>query len=345
MQPTTHKIKWLNSYRGILILSIVLMHMTFIFPVFKPVVQMFSVMRMPAFFFISGYLLSEKYSDIIFFFRRRFRQLIVPYFIFFILTILFWHLVHILTNKEVKSITDLLIGMIYGVPSTGLMSTAIPLWFVLALFLSEMYFITIKKYVKTDFSKLVILTLLGIIGFLLSLYVEYRLPWNADIAFFGVVFYGLGNLAKKYDLFHIITIEKQSIKIWLIILFFSISILISLNTINDYARDLFDNILLSLVGALSGIVALVYVSTFKIIENSRALQYLGSNTYVILAFHNIPIIILSPIIFKSLGLILPSDILYQAVFGLIYLAIVMLTLIPVIFTFNKVLPFVLNKKI
>lgn len=174
---------------------------------------------------------------------------------------------------------------------------------------------------------------------------EHRLPWNADIAFIGVVFYGLGNLAKKYDLFHIITIDQQSIKILLIILLFFISILISLNSVNDYARDLFSNILFSLVGALSGIVALVYVSTFKIIENSRTLQYLGSNTYVILAFHNIPIIVLFPIIFKSLGLTLPSDVLSQAVFGIIYLAIVMLTLIPVIFTFNKVLPFVLNKKI
>lgn len=55
--------------------------------------------------------------------------------------------------------------MIYGVPSSGLMSTATPLWFVLALFLSEIYFITIKKYVKTDIAKLAALTLLGIIGF------------------------------------------------------------------------------------------------------------------------------------------------------------------------------------
>ncbi len=344
MLSETRKIKWLDSYRGILILSIVLIHIIDIFPVFEPAMRMFSVMRMPAFFFISGYLLSEKYTDIIFFFKHRFRQLIVPYFIFFLLTILFWHLAYTLTNKELKSTTDLLTGMIYGVPSSGLMSTADPLWFVLTLFLAEMYYIVIKKYVKSDIAKLIVLSLLGIISFLLSLYMKYRLPWNADIAFFGAVFYGLGNLTKKYDLFHILTIDKQSIKILLIIILFYISVSISFNTINDYSKNLFDNILLSLVGALSGIVALVYVSTFKVIENCRALQYFGSNTYVILAFHNIPILFLSPIIFDYSGLHFPDDALIQATFGFIYLALVMLTLIPVIYTFNKVFPFVLNKK-
>lgn len=342
MKPKIRKIKWLNSYRGILIIAIVAMHIS-IFPVFEHLMEMFSVMRMPAFFFISGYLLSEKYTDVIFFFKHRFRQLIVPYFIFFILTILFWHLLYTLTHKDLLSTSDLLIGMIYGVPSSGLMSTAGPLWFVLALFLSEMYFIMIKIYVKSDITKLLVLTLLGIIGFLLSLYVEYRLPWNADIAFIGVVFYGLGNLSKKYDLFHTITMDNKLIKILGIILFFYISILVSFNSTNDYARDLFDNILFSLVGAMSGIIALVYLSTFKNIENSRILQYLGTNTYIILAFHNIPIMLLSPIIFKHLGFVLPSDALTQALFGIIYLALVILTLIPVIFIFNKILPFVLNK--
>lgn len=345
MQTKKQRINWLDSYRGIVIISIVFIHIITTFPVFEPVMKMFSIMRMPAFFFISGYLLSEKYVDFIFFFKHRFRQLIIPYFIFFILNIIFWQFTHLLLNNPYENTTNLVIGMFYGVPSSGLMSTAGPLWFVLALFLTEMYFMSIKVYILKDIHKLFTLTILAIIGFILSMYVEYRLPWNADIAFIGVLFYGLGNLTKKYNLLHAITINTLSIKIFFITLFLSISIWFSLNSVNDYARDIFDNIVFSFFGAMSGITALILISTFKIIENSQTLQYLGRNTYIILAFHNIAILILTQILFKGspLHFDLPNNIFFQSILGILFLTIVILSMVPLIYTFNKVLPFILNK--
>ncbi|MCO5381609.1 MAG: hypothetical protein NHB15_05450 [Methanosarcina barkeri] len=42
------------------------------------------------------------------------------------------------------------------------------------------------------------LTASGILGYLYSVYVPFRLPWNIDVALAAVVFYGAGNLFRKF---------------------------------------------------------------------------------------------------------------------------------------------------
>ncbi|PHR59489.1 MAG: hypothetical protein COA44_00680 [Arcobacter sp.] len=339
------RIQWLDSYRGILISSIVFIHILDLFPIYNPFMEMFSGMRMPAFFFISGFLLSDRYTAFSSFFKHRFRQLIVPYFIFFILTLLFWNFFDLFVNNTIVHSLQLLKGMIYGVPSSGLMLTAAPLWFVVTLFLSEMYYITLKIYIKSDLQKLFILILFSLVTLYLSIHLKYRLPWNADIAFLGAVFYGLGNITKKYNLLHYLHIEHTLLKLIVIIFSLGISIWLSLHSTNDYARNIFNNMFFTLLSAGFGIISLVLFSSFKPIKESQALQYLGINTYVILAFHNIPIKLFSIILLKLTGsnTVFVNSSIAQLFTGPLFLVILLFSMMPLIYIINKKAPMILNK--
>jgi acyltransferase len=72
------------------------------------------------------------------------------------------------------------------------------LWFLTCLFVTELLFYGFAKKYYGDPRKLVFwITVAGVLGYLYSVYVPFRLPWNADVAFSAVVFYGAGNLFKR----------------------------------------------------------------------------------------------------------------------------------------------------
>ena len=65
------RLDWLDSYKGILISMVILGQMYSTLPFFEIIKEMFLSMRIPAFFFISGYLFSDKYTDFIYFFKHK----------------------------------------------------------------------------------------------------------------------------------------------------------------------------------------------------------------------------------------------------------------------------------
>ncbi|MDD4249943.1 MAG: acyltransferase family protein, partial [Methanosarcina sp.] len=74
-----------------------------------------------------------------------------------------------------------------------------PLWFLSCLFVTELLFYGFAKKSYGEPRKLVLwLTAAGVIGHLYSIYVPFRLLWNADVALSAVVFYGAGNLFRKF---------------------------------------------------------------------------------------------------------------------------------------------------
>ncbi len=336
----TRRLDWLDSYRGILISMVILGHIVYALPYFEIIQKMFLSMRMPAFFYISGYLFSAKYTEFLYFFKHRFRGIIVPYFIFMLLTFLFWDSLYFISNREIM-LSDQLLAMIYGI-SSGVMSTASPLWFVLALFITEIYFFFIKNYAINDIMILIILAFLAIMGYIVNINLNFRIPWGADVALFAVGFYGLGYLTKKYNLINKIVLSKIS-KLVIIVLLTSFSIYFSLNSHISFSKAIFENIPYMYLGALSGIVALIFIAEMNTIKNNKVLQYLGRNTYIILAFHKLPIFIIFTLFFTILKVEIPTGFFYQVIFGMGYFLLVLFLMILIIEIFNRFFPFILNK--
>ena len=144
--------------------------------------------HMPLFFFISGFLFNfVKYAgSATTFIKDRFRSLIVPYFAFAALTCLFYFLLDETYTPGVTSIEFFEADALYGVYSIlyalgPMVSYNPPLWFLTCLFVTELLFYGLTREYYWEPRKLILwLTVAGIIGYLYSVSVPFRLPWNAD---------------------------------------------------------------------------------------------------------------------------------------------------------------------
>lgn len=335
------RLDWIDSYKGILISMVILGHMSSDLPFIKLFQEMFLSMRMPAFFFISGYLFSRRYTVFSHFFKHKFRAIVVPYIYFYFFTVLIWQLAYFIFDKELMTIQNQVTAMLYGISSAEML-TASSLWFVLALFVTEVYFFFIKKYTKSDFTFMFFLILSAIFGYILITNLDFRIPWSADIAFFAVGFFGLGYQAKIHELFHKVDVPVLT-KSVIIVLLVSMSIYFSLNSYVSFSKGKFENYSFMYLGAITGIISLVLISEFNFIKRSKVLQYIGANTYIILAFHKIPIAVVSVILFKLLNIALPVDNFIRFFVGVIYFSLVLAILVLIIEFFNRLLPFILNR--
>ena len=162
--------------------------------------------HMPLFFFISGFLFDfEKYAvSASNFVKGRFRSLIIPYFCFALLTCLFYFLLDTGFQPGVTNIEFFENNALYGIYSIlyalgPMVSYNPPLWFLTCLFVTELLFYGFAKKYYWEPKKLVfLLGITGLIGYLYSVYIPFRLPWNADVALAAVAFYGAGNLFRKF---------------------------------------------------------------------------------------------------------------------------------------------------
>lgn len=359
------RLPWIDALKGFGIMLVVFAHYSL--PVALDT-YIFSF-HMPLFFFISGFLLNfvkyaESATDFI---KGRFRSLIVPYFAFAVLTCLFYFLLDEVYSPGVTSIKFFEADALYGIYSIlyalgPMISYNSPLWFLTGLFVTELLFYWLAKRYYWQPGKLVILlTVAGIIGYLYSVYVPFRLPWNADVALTAVVFYGAGNLFRKliesedelsagfsllksYSKFNKVFSQVKNFIPWLFIL---VSLLYFVYLLK-FPTDKINMNVMKYGGffsfyflAFSGIFTFVYI--FTKIGSSKVLEYYGRNSLIVLAFH-FP---MKDILTNLSKIIIEIDLDCfgcTTSFALILTGLNLLGLVPVIFIINKYFPFLAGKK-
>lgn len=264
---------------------------------------------MPLFFFISGFLFDfGKYTESTSnFVKGRFKSLIVPYFCFSLLTCLFYFLLDTAYQPGITNTDFFKNTALYGIYSIfyalgTMISYNPPLWFLTCLFITELLFHGFaKKYYEEPRKLMFVLTVSGIIGYLYSLYVPFRLFWNADVVLSAVVFYGAGNLFRKLikseDFEVIFNLESDSrfnkdffrFKTIFPVIFTLLNFIYLIYLLKFPIDKINMNVLkygnsfsfYSL--AFSGIFAFVHI--FKNIGNSKILEYYGRNSLIVLALH------------------------------------------------------------
>ena len=138
-------------------------------------------MGAPVFFFAAGYLFNiARQQDFLTFLKRRARQILIPYTVFFILFYALWLVVgRRMAGPEEQRIALVtpLWQFVQGTPDVVLG----PFWFLAALFTMQLIYYPIRRYLE-DWWPLVVAVLLN-----LSLFVLPDLPWmrywNLDKAF------------------------------------------------------------------------------------------------------------------------------------------------------------------
>jgi acyltransferase len=327
--------------------------------------------HMPFFFFISGFVFDfGKYAESTSsFVKKRFRSLIVPYFIFVIISYMCYFLLEKVLHYgffESTNIYDSIYAILYSPGDSDLINP--PLWFLPCLFITAIMFYRFCKMCNGEPKKLVILIIAaGVIGYLYPNYIPFRLPWTADVALTAVVFYGAGNLFKRFIDFKVASgsdkatseskfaskvdtkmkeiftkIEKFIPLVFILINLLYIGYVLKFPKIDEPNMNVMEygNFFWYYIIAFSGIFTFVYI--FKKIGSSRILEYYGRNSLIVLAFHYPIMDILLILILLIFHIDLDVDYSNAGIaLGLTVLNLVLL--IPVIYIVNNYFPFILGK--
>lgn len=149
------------------------------------------------FFFLSGLMFRrEKHRNFGHFLRHRARTLLVPYGIFSAVTWMYWVVRNKALGLPVKDWFAPLLQTVIAQGSGGFLVHNVALWFVTCLFVVEVLYYFLGKL--PPWAAAVGCMLCGAAGWWMVQPHEFfdfkLLPWNAEGALTGVVFYGAGNL-------------------------------------------------------------------------------------------------------------------------------------------------------
>lgn len=207
--------------------------------------------NMPMFFFISG-LFYKKTEDDKKLIIKKLKSLIVPYIIFGILHYIIW----LITNNEepiLGPLYSLLVDNTEGLPIAG------ALWFLTALFFTEIIYFCIDK-INNKVIKNIVIIALSLFGNIETIILPIRLPYGIGIACAGVGLFHIGHLLQKNK-------ENKFVKkiinlniFEIIILFIIVYNLIFLNTYVDMRIGKYGIIPLFWINSISAIILGINIS-------------------------------------------------------------------------------------
>jgi fucose 4-O-acetylase-like acetyltransferase len=293
-----------------------------------------SHLHVPAFFFLAGLLFHfEKYSSFTDFVKYRSKQLLIPYFCFFILFYLFWLLVgrRISSPEEMNlPIYTPVLEYVYGRP----LLVCWPLWFIAALFSTQCLFYLFRKLHRLV--SVVILLLLPILPHLIDM---SHAPWMLGEACEYLPLYGIAALYSKEFLRFMEKKNRFLIALLFLIIHFVCNFQL-LEQQNEYVKIPF-NLLCSFCAIIPFFVLIkIAADRFGV---HRTIKYIGTNTIIVLAFHTFVIRLI--VIFSDHVLHLADtfwDDKYILKFAIAIFATISM-LIP-IYIINRYFPFIIGRK-
>lgn len=336
----TERIGWLDMAKAFAILMVFIGHKT----ANNHIEQYIYSFHLPLFFWLSGFTFNAgKYSSFRIFLYRRIRTLLVPYFVFAISSFLFWFVVvrSLSIRGEVLSLNPLypFFGIFYSI---GVGSWRQPLdtalWFLPCLFVTEMLFWLMSKYVH-GFALAVALIISAIVGYCSSIWSPFRLPWSADVALTAVVFYAAGNLTKYEDerVNKLQPLWRIAAMVLLAVSSFSLSLM---NSKADMNYNFCGNPLLFYSAAFAGIY--FWYGVIRTLPTIRAVSYMGQNTIIMIGLVGISSFIMRGLHYLLTGMLFAGEKTYFTA-SVIYSLLDMALLVPVIYLINRYTPFILGR--
>lgn len=301
----------INILKALAILLVVSGHLEFrLFDFFPPY-----SFQLALFFFISGMLFKEKYLDnIIEFIKRRFKSLLLLYFIYQFFYVFITIFIDKLTGKFWGSEISLKNFFITPFLNGHQLDLICPMWFVPQLFMTMICFLFIQRLLKykKEWTKLVFYSLLGLFAIPLSKIIELNaLSLILIRIMFSLFFVYLGHLyiTKIQNNYNIFTPKIAGI------IFILQAILwhfnrdfdpihgIGLSYVLVWAR--FDGqIIVPILTSLTGIwFSLFFIElAYNYLKDIKFIKLIGENTYHIMANHLLIMYIITIFIFKINGI-------------------------------------------
>lgn len=282
------RIDYVDIFRGIGIIFMILGHMSFVTPHFDHYIHAF---HMPLFYFASG-LFFKTNLKISTYLKKITKQLLLPYIVFSIIfsfTVIFRG-----EDTWPNVLTQVLTINNNGFPIAG------ALWFLTSFYFSQVMIYILKKKINDDVVLTPIVVLSLIVGINFNKLFATRLYLSLDTSFVGLALIFLGYIVKKYNLLEKLTNDKIGLTI---ILFLINSFLIMKTSYVNMRADIYPSTILFLVNAIMSF--LVYLNISKIIikylpktKFKKILTVMGKNSIVSLCLNQFVILLFTKIFYK-----------------------------------------------
>lgn len=281
------RLRWLDLYKGLAILLVVLGHMN----IPARASQLIYSFHVPLFFIASGYVMAlGRRLSIRTFLGRRWRTLILPYFVFSLVGLA---ALLVFPQQEVVdlryTVSRGLLGILYGNGAASPKTVLTPLWFLTCLFSTELLFLGVQRLGRGRLGAMAALValLLGV-GLWNASVFQVPLPWGAHLAPVALFFYFVGYLCSRLGLAPA-ALARRSAALGLSLSFLVWIAASLVNARVDMNGNQYGQPLLFFGSALSG-AAMVYF-VVQILQSQRGVAavatYLGANSLVILAVHTL----------------------------------------------------------
>lgn len=303
------RIAYFDLAKGICIILVVMFHFQERNGISLPTDRYFDIIRMPLYFFLSGYFF-KTYNGFISFLKKKADKLLIPFLFFYLITAVFLPIIfaqvwgmHFSTGSEWSNIYAFL---------TYSSFPNIPLWFLWVLMIVNIFFFLMHRMFNDSVITMGVLCLLLTICF--GRYSYFSLPASLNKAFDGLWFFYLGYYVKnssEIKTFHIPELTDTG----RILLSFLIYIILGSIHSNNYLLL----VLQRYVGGACGVLSLLLIC--KKINHILYISYVGRYSIILLVTHEplirvlgisqLPIYIIIPLLFASYLIIIPFMIKYM----------------------------------
>lgn len=262
--------------------------------------------HMPLFFILSGYIyehtktIENKTSFL--FFRQKAEKILIPYLGFEFINLL----LSLILVAEKINLLKAFISIFFCINSNEYMGISLRLWFLPCIFVSEIWFYWIVKFIGEKKVRYFIPLFFFLASRMLNLVMTFRLPFTLDISLMATGFilcgYYLCPIVKKIE--KTISIRLSRFMFVMCFVFFGISAYLNerlLMYIDEYG-----NYFLAIISALTGSYLFLWTlkRIYKEIRNGKIYNYilfLGRNSLLFFPIHLILLFVTEKII-KRMGL-------------------------------------------
>lgn len=288
------QIEWINILRGFAIFLIVFGHSIGYSKGLTGLSRYLSSFYVPLFFFISGYLFQENREEkLISFMKRKAKRILIPYFVFAILSLIPYYLFAgniqaSLGSEETTSnnITSSLLTVLYGSGHGDVLVQNSPLWFLPCYFLVVIIAkISYESTKNCKWKSLLLSLFFLLIGGIVYLFLNNTYPFGFETALVMLFFYFFGHQLKQLPM------PSNKLKLIVTIACLSLGFMIHLfnGRISCMNNDYKNSYWIFIIAAIFSLIGYCYL--FSFFQKCKILSYLGKHTIPILVIHKMPLVV------------------------------------------------------
>lgn len=267
------RIEFIDLAKGICIIMVVMGHCG------SPlVIPGWEIVRMPLYFILSG-LFFKDYGSWRNLLVQKTNKILIPFLFFYLLGYVGYYSIQMLAPQylitEANGIWDMFDNRQFF---NG------PIWFLLCLFWCNIIFCTISLWIKNDMLRIILVCILGTIGWYLGNVRHIFVPLFMDVALTALPFFAFGYYLKRTPILYPNKYDKYNLLIAL--LFWGIAFILTQTT--HFRLSLHYNIIegwSTYLISITSVISILFLC--KIFKRIPVISYCGRYSIIILCLHHL----------------------------------------------------------